>query len=222
MVRATTIGKSSANAFAADVVFRADYDLGKLPLSRKGNSRLLPGSAEVAQITMTGMTTWSTRSSQMMRTVMGVRPCFRFFADIRQAKGTLSERMQAVLPQKRRARTERKKDRQCEWTCPCTFPTISKYWQRTGKEIAMTVARSKLVDVEISPWYHVISKTLRGAFLLAEGDSDRKQWIEDRLREPHEREPLPISAYTVMPNHLFVVRPETNTRFPDSFAGCER
>ena len=30
----------------------------------------------------------------------------------------------------------------------------------------MTVARSQLVDVSVTPWYRVISKTVRGAFLL--------------------------------------------------------
>jgi hypothetical protein len=35
----------------------------------------------------------------------------------------------------------------------------------------MAVARSQLVGVNVIPWYRVISKTVRGAFLL--GD-DRK------------------------------------------------
>ncbi len=47
----------------------------------------------------------------------------------------------------------------------------------------MTVARSELVDVELTSWYHVISKTVRGALLLAEGQEDRKLWLEKRLEE---------------------------------------
>lgn len=44
----------------------------------------------------------------------------------------------------------------------------------------MTVARSQLVDVNLTPWHHVISKTVRGAFLLGE---ERKKWLETRLEE---------------------------------------
>jgi hypothetical protein len=42
------------------------------------------------------------------------------------------------------------------------------------------VARSQLVDVSVTAWYHVISKTVRGAFLLGE---DGKMWLEMRLEE---------------------------------------
>ena len=46
----------------------------------------------------------------------------------------------------------------------------------------MTVARSKLVDVFVTPWYHVLSKVVRGAFLLREGEFDRKlRWGQATL-----------------------------------------
>ena len=38
----------------------------------------------------------------------------------------------------------------------------------------MTVASSQLVDTNVTPWYHVISGTVRGALLLGEGGGDRK------------------------------------------------
>ena len=69
----------------------------------------------------------------------------------------------------------------------------------------MTVARSKLVDVAVTPWYHVISKTVRGAFLLAEGDSDRKQWIEDRLKELSTLFAVEVGGFAVLDNHLHVL-----------------
>ena len=46
----------------------------------------------------------------------------------------------------------------------------------------MTIARSQLVDVSVTRWYHCISRCVRRAFLLGEGDQDRKEWIEDRLQ----------------------------------------
>ncbi len=82
----------------------------------------------------------------------------------------------------------------------------------------MTVARAQLVDVGVTPWYHVISKTVRGAFLLAEGDSDRKQWIEDRLRELANLFAIEVAGFSVLDNHLHVLlklEPETATEWSD-------
>ncbi len=66
----------------------------------------------------------------------------------------------------------------------------------------MTVARSQLVDVSVTPWYHVISKTVRGAFLLREGDEDRKQWIENRIEELSQLFAIAVGGYSVLDNHL--------------------
>ena len=47
----------------------------------------------------------------------------------------------------------------------------------------MTTARKELVDVNVTPWYHCISRCVRAALLMAdEQGNDRKQWLEDRLR----------------------------------------
>ncbi len=45
----------------------------------------------------------------------------------------------------------------------------------------MTVARTQLVDAEITRYYHCISRCVRRAMLCGEGFEHRKQWIEDRL-----------------------------------------
>ena len=66
----------------------------------------------------------------------------------------------------------------------------------------MTVARSDLVDVNVTRWYHVISKTVRGAFLLGEGEEDRKQWIEERLEELTQIFAIDVAGYTVLDSHL--------------------
>lgn len=69
----------------------------------------------------------------------------------------------------------------------------------------MTVARSKLVDVHVTPWYHVISKTVRGAKLLGQGQQDRKQWIEDRLEELSRVFAIEVAGFAVLDNHLHVL-----------------
>lgn len=66
----------------------------------------------------------------------------------------------------------------------------------------MTIARSLLVDVSVTPWYHVISKTVRGAFLLREGDEDRKQWLEDRIEELSQLFAIAVGGFSVLDNHL--------------------
>ena len=47
----------------------------------------------------------------------------------------------------------------------------------------MTVARSQLVDLDVTSYYHCISRCDRRAKLCGEGNEHRKQWIEDRLEE---------------------------------------
>jgi hypothetical protein len=38
----------------------------------------------------------------------------------------------------------------------------------------MAIARAKLVDVSVARWNHCISRYVRKAFLLGEGDDDRR------------------------------------------------
>ena len=69
----------------------------------------------------------------------------------------------------------------------------------------MTVARSKLVDVSVTPWYHLLSKVVRGAFLLREGDVDRKLWIEERLKFLASVFAVDVAGFAVLDNHLHVL-----------------
>ena len=72
----------------------------------------------------------------------------------------------------------------------------------------MTIARSKLVDTSVSRWYHCISRCVRRAFLLSEGNdgenSDRKAWIENRLQELADIFAISVGGFSVMDNHLHV------------------
>ena len=63
----------------------------------------------------------------------------------------------------------------------------------------MTVARSQLVDVHMTPWYHVISKTVRGAFLLGE---ERKKWLETRLEELTDAFAIDLPGFWLLESHL--------------------
>ena len=69
----------------------------------------------------------------------------------------------------------------------------------------MTVARSQLVDTNVTPWYHVISGTVRGALLLGEGGEGRKQWIENRLEELASIFAIEVAGFAVLDSHLHVL-----------------
>jgi hypothetical protein len=47
----------------------------------------------------------------------------------------------------------------------------------------MTIARSRLIDHSTTRWYHCVSRCVRRAFLFGEGKSNRKEWIENRIKE---------------------------------------
>ena len=73
----------------------------------------------------------------------------------------------------------------------------------------MTIARSKLVDVAVSRWYHCLSRCVRRAFLFSEGEDsnsgDRKAWIERRLKELAEIFAVSVGGFSVMDNHLHLL-----------------
>ena len=68
----------------------------------------------------------------------------------------------------------------------------------------MTMARESLVDSAVTPYYHCISRCVRGAFLCGAGCEHRKQWVEERLRELAGIFALDVCAYAVLDNHLHV------------------
>ena len=77
-----------------------------------------------------------------------------------------------------------------------TLTRLASFHVGTGKRCALDIplrsllpefvqlptARSRLVDVSVTPWYHCISRSVRRAFLCGEGREHRKQWIENRLK----------------------------------------
>ena len=69
----------------------------------------------------------------------------------------------------------------------------------------MTAARSQLVDVSVTRYYHCISRCVRRAFLCGEGFEHRKQWIEDRLQTLSGCFAVSVCGFAVMDNHLHVL-----------------
>ena len=69
----------------------------------------------------------------------------------------------------------------------------------------MAIARAQLVDTSLTRWYHCVTRCVRRAFLLGEGDNNRKEWIENRLEELAEIFAVAVGGFSVMDNHLHVL-----------------
>ena len=75
----------------------------------------------------------------------------------------------------------------------------------------MTTARDKLISLDATSYYHIISRCVRRAFLCGEdhfsGQSyeHRKGWVIERLRELDKIFSIDICAYAVMSNHYHLV-----------------
>ena len=69
----------------------------------------------------------------------------------------------------------------------------------------MTVARSQLVDLEVTPYYHCISRCVRRAYLCGEGYEHRKTWIENRLEELINIFAVSVSGFSVLDSHFHIL-----------------
>src|SRR5262245_21212267 len=66
----------------------------------------------------------------------------------------------------------------------------------------MTAPRNQLVDLNVSRYYHCISRCVRQAMLCGFGFEHRKEWIERRLKLLAENFAVSVCRYAVMDNYL--------------------
>ena len=85
----------------------------------------------------------------------------------------------------------------------------------------MTVPRSELVDLEVTPYYHCISRCVRRARLCGDGFEYRKQWIEDRLELLASIFAVSVSSFSVLDNHLHVVLRLEGTELTETWSDRE-
>ena len=65
----------------------------------------------------------------------------------------------------------------------------------------MTIARSQQVDSTVARWYHCISRCVRRAFLLGDGEYDREAWVQSRVEELSQIFAIAVGGFSVLNNH---------------------
>lgn len=75
----------------------------------------------------------------------------------------------------------------------------------------MTLPRRQLISLEETPYYHIVSRCVRRAFLCGFDEKTntsyeyRKQWVENRIRILSSVFAVDICSYAVMSNHYHLV-----------------
>jgi REP element-mobilizing transposase RayT len=75
----------------------------------------------------------------------------------------------------------------------------------------MTTPRSQLISLDVTPYYHCVSRCVRRSFLCGEDKvsgrsyEHRRQWLENRILKLADIYCVDICAYSVMSNHYHLV-----------------
>ncbi len=75
----------------------------------------------------------------------------------------------------------------------------------------MTVARERLIDTQATPYYHVINRCVRRAYLCGKDPysgknyEHRRQWIVDKIKALSNVFAINICSYAVLSNHYHLV-----------------
>ena len=71
----------------------------------------------------------------------------------------------------------------------------------------MAIARAHLIDPAVTRWYHCVTRCVRRAFLLGEGEgaNDRKIWIDRRIEELSQIFSIAIGGFSIMDNHIHLL-----------------
>ena len=79
------------------------------------------------------------------------------------------------------------------------------------KEKIMTLARTQLISIEDTPYYHVVTRCVRRAFLAGYDKTSktdfghRRDWIVKRMMKLSGIFSINICSYAVMNNHYHIV-----------------
>jgi REP element-mobilizing transposase RayT len=85
-------------------------------------------------------------------------------------------------------------------------------------ELFMTVARNQQICVEETPYYHIVSRCVRRAYLCGEdhvsGKSfeHRRQWLIDRIKQVTSVFAIDVCSYAIMSNHFHIVLKVNSTK----------
>ena len=92
------------------------------------------------------------------------------------------------------------------------YPKLGFY-----SEKSMTIARKHQICVEETPYYHIVSRCVRRAFLCGEDTvsgrsfEHRRKWLIDRIKFVTSIFDIDVCSYAIMSNHFHIVLRVGNT-----------